>query len=106
MRLVLNSLHDEVAAKLRERIFDGVLAPGDANLTFKRYIESPVRLTLRASKNPFGDALRRSAHSPKRNAGATRGPGGGPGGGGGQGGAGGGWCGACGGFVHAHGYRR
>jgi 2,5-dihydroxypyridine 5,6-dioxygenase len=24
-----------------------VLAPGDANLTFKRYIESPVRLTLR-----------------------------------------------------------
>jgi DNA-binding GntR family transcriptional regulator len=28
MRLVLNSLHDEVAAKLRERIFDGVQAPG------------------------------------------------------------------------------
>ena len=28
MRLVLNSLHDEVAAKLRERIFDGELAPG------------------------------------------------------------------------------
>jgi len=28
MRLVLNSLHDEVAAKLRQRIFDGVLAPG------------------------------------------------------------------------------
>ena len=28
MRLVINSLHDEVAAKLRERIFDGVLAPG------------------------------------------------------------------------------
>jgi DNA-binding GntR family transcriptional regulator len=28
MRLVLNSLHDEVAAKLRDRIFDGVLAPG------------------------------------------------------------------------------
>jgi DNA-binding GntR family transcriptional regulator len=28
MRLVLNSLHDEVAAKLRERIFDGLLAPG------------------------------------------------------------------------------
>jgi len=28
MRLVLNSLHDEVAAKLRGRIFDGVLAPG------------------------------------------------------------------------------
>ena len=28
MRLVLNSLHDEVAAMLRERIFDGVLAPG------------------------------------------------------------------------------
>ena len=41
----------------------------------------PVRLTLRASKNPFGDAVRRSAHSPKRNAGATRGPGGGTGGG-------------------------
>lgn len=28
MRLVLNSLHDEVAAKLRERIFDGLLPPG------------------------------------------------------------------------------
>ena len=28
MRLVLNSLHDEVAAKLRERIFSGELAPG------------------------------------------------------------------------------
>lgn len=28
MRVVLNSLHDEVAAKLRERIFAGVLAPG------------------------------------------------------------------------------
>lgn len=28
MRLVLNSLHDEVAAKLRERIFDGMQAPG------------------------------------------------------------------------------
>ncbi len=28
MRLVLNSLHDEVAVKLRERIFDGVQAPG------------------------------------------------------------------------------
>lgn len=28
MRLVLNSLHDEVAEKLRQRIFDGVLSPG------------------------------------------------------------------------------
>jgi DNA-binding GntR family transcriptional regulator len=28
MRLVLNSLHDEVAAKLRDRIFSGELAPG------------------------------------------------------------------------------
>jgi len=28
MRLVLNSLHDEVAAKLRERIFAGELVPG------------------------------------------------------------------------------
>lgn len=28
MRLVLNSLHDEVADKLRERIFDGLLVPG------------------------------------------------------------------------------
>lgn len=28
MRLVLNSLHDEVAAQLRERIFAGVLTPG------------------------------------------------------------------------------
>jgi DNA-binding GntR family transcriptional regulator len=28
MRLVHNSLHDEVAAQLRERIFAGELAPG------------------------------------------------------------------------------
>ena len=28
MRLVQNSLHDEVAATLREEIFGGVLAPG------------------------------------------------------------------------------
>ena len=36
----------------------------------------PVRLTLRSSKNPFGDAARKSAHSPERRASATRGPGG------------------------------
>ena len=28
MRVVFNSLHDEVAAQLRERIFSGELAPG------------------------------------------------------------------------------
>ena len=28
MRLVHNSLHDEVAAQLRDRIFDGELLPG------------------------------------------------------------------------------
>jgi GTPase len=35
----------------------------------------PVRLTLRASKNPFGDAIRKSAHSAPRRAEMTRGPG-------------------------------
>ncbi len=35
----------------------------------------PVRLTLRASKNPFGDAVRKSAHSAPRRASVTRGPG-------------------------------
>lgn len=40
----------------------------------------PVRLTLRASKNPYGEAARKSAHTPERRA-VSRGPGGGkPGG--------------------------
>lgn len=35
----------------------------------------PVRLTLRAPKNPYGDAERKAAHSAPRKAGATRGRG-------------------------------
>lgn len=35
----------------------------------------PVRLTLRAPKNPYGDAERKAAHSAPRRAGATRGRG-------------------------------
>ena len=39
----------------------------------------PVRLTLRAPKNPYGDAARKSAHHAPRRAAATRGAGGGAG---------------------------
>ena len=44
-----------------------VLAPGDANLTFKRYVESPVRLTLRddhivAVEGEGADAVLMRAH--------------------------------------------
>ena len=37
----------------------------------------PVRLTLRSSKNPFGDALRKSAYASSQRAATSRGPGGG-----------------------------
>jgi DNA-binding GntR family transcriptional regulator len=52
MRLVLNSLHDEVAAQLRERIFAGELAPG----TFL----DEVRLAqeLKISRTPLREALK------------------------------------------------
>src|ERR1700752_1799186 len=52
MRLVPNSLHDEVAAQLRERIFAGELMPG----TFL----DEVRLAelLRISRTPLREALK------------------------------------------------
>lgn len=52
MRLVHNSLHDEVAAQLRERIFDGELTPG----TFL----DEVRLAeqLKISRTPLREALK------------------------------------------------
>jgi DNA-binding transcriptional regulator YhcF (GntR family) len=52
MRLVPNSLHDEVAAQLRERIFDGELSPG----TFL----DEVRLAeqLKISRTPLREALK------------------------------------------------
>lgn len=52
MRLVLNSLHDEVAAKLRERIFAGELAPGS-------FIDEPVLCAaLSISRTPLREALK------------------------------------------------
>jgi len=52
MRLVLNSLHDEVAAKLRERIFSGVLASGS-------FIDEPALCTqLSISRTPLREALK------------------------------------------------
>jgi DNA-binding GntR family transcriptional regulator len=66
MRLVLNSLHDEVAAKLRERIFDGVLAPG----TFIDELQLCGELAI--SRTPLREALKVLAaeglvrHEPRR----------------------------------------
>ena len=52
MRLVLNSLHDEVAAKLRERIFAGALAPGS-------FVDEPALCTeLSISRTPLREALK------------------------------------------------
>jgi DNA-binding GntR family transcriptional regulator len=52
MRLVLNSLHDEVAAKLRERIFAGQLAPGS-------FIDEPALCgDLSISRTPLREALK------------------------------------------------
>ena len=52
MRLVLNSLHDEVAAKLRERIFAGELAPGS-------FIDEPALCSeLEISRTPLREALK------------------------------------------------
>ena len=51
MRLVFNSLHDEVAAKLRDRIFAGDLAPG-------RFIVEPALCAeLAISRTPLREAL-------------------------------------------------
>ncbi len=52
MRLVLNSLHDEVAAKLRERIFAGTLAPGS-------FVDEPALCAeLSISRTPLREALK------------------------------------------------
>jgi DNA-binding GntR family transcriptional regulator len=52
MRLVPNSLHDEVAAKLRDRIFSGVLAPGS-------FIDEPALCAeLSISRTPLREALK------------------------------------------------
>ena len=52
MRLVLNSLHDEVAAKLRERIFSGVLSPGG-------YVDEPALCEeWKISRTPLREALK------------------------------------------------
>ena len=52
MRLVQNSLHDEVAATLREEIFGGVLAPG-------AFIdEAAVCERLQISRTPLREALK------------------------------------------------
>ena len=66
MRLVLNSLHDEVAAKLRDRIFAGDLAPG-------RFIDEPALCAeLSISRTPLREALKVLAaeglvrHEPRR----------------------------------------
>lgn len=52
MRLVLNSLHDEVAAQLRERIFAGVLAPGSF------VDELALCRELAISRTPLREALK------------------------------------------------
>ncbi|MDZ4144145.1 MAG: GntR family transcriptional regulator [Burkholderiales bacterium] len=52
MRLVHNSLHDEVAAKLRDRIFDGQIAPG-------AFIdEAALCAVLEISRTPLREALK------------------------------------------------
>jgi len=52
MRLVLNSLHDEVAATLREEIFAGTLAPGSF------VDEAALCERLRISRTPLREALK------------------------------------------------
>ena len=52
MRLVHNSLHDEVAAQLRDRIFAGELMPG----TFLD--EARLAQQLRISRTPLREALK------------------------------------------------
>ena len=52
MRLVHNSLHDEVAARLRERIFAGELAPGS-------FIdEADLAAQMKISRTPLREALK------------------------------------------------
>jgi DNA-binding GntR family transcriptional regulator len=52
MRLIQNSLHDEVAATLRERIFSGVLAPGSF------LDEAGLCESLSISRTPLREALK------------------------------------------------
>lgn len=52
MRLVHNSLHDEVAAQLRERIFAGELAPG----SFLDEVQLAAQLEI--SRTPLREALK------------------------------------------------
>ena len=52
MRLVPNSLHDEVAAQLRERIFDGELLPGSF------LDEARLAEQMRISRTPLREALK------------------------------------------------
>src|SRR3569623_1941447 len=52
MRLVANSLHDEVATQLRERIFAGELTPG----TF--HDEVKLAEQLKISRTPLREALK------------------------------------------------
>jgi DNA-binding GntR family transcriptional regulator len=66
MRLVQNSLHDEVAAKLREHIFAGQLAPGS-------FIdETALTQSMQISRTPLREALKVLAaeglvrHEPRR----------------------------------------
>lgn len=52
MRVVLNSLHDEVASQLRERIFSGELAPGS-------YLDEPALCAaMGISRTPLREALK------------------------------------------------
>lgn len=52
MRVVLNSLHDEVASQLRERIFSGALAPG-------AYVDEPALCAeWGISRTPLREALK------------------------------------------------
>ncbi len=52
MRLVHNSLHDEVAAQLRDRIFDGELMPGSF------LDEASLAAQMRISRTPLREALK------------------------------------------------
>ncbi|MFB0898784.1 MAG: GntR family transcriptional regulator, partial [Polaromonas sp.] len=52
MRLVQNSLHQQVAATLRERIFSGGLSPGDF------VDEGALCETLKISRTPLREALK------------------------------------------------
>jgi DNA-binding GntR family transcriptional regulator len=52
MRLVPNSLHEQVADRLRERIFDGVLAPG----SFVDEVQLAAELEI--SRTPLREALK------------------------------------------------